>query len=238
MKRGSFKRMKSLNKSIILNMIRTSQPVSRAQISKESKLTPPTVSSIVKELIEQGIVKESALGESSGGRKPTMLHINKNAYYIIGVDAGPRSVKCIVTDLSGKIYARTSSELELPLTKDQLLNVLIDSIQRLMKSAKDITEHILGIGIAMHGVVELRTGTSLIAPNLKLKNIPIKEQLEEVFKLPIKVENDARAMALGEAWLGGHENADKMVAVNIGRGVGAGIVSGGGSVSRCKRSCR
>ena len=75
--------MKSVNKSIILNKIRTSEPISRAQIAKETSLTPPTVSSIVKELIEQGLVRESTLGHSSGGRKPTMLHINTNSHFML-----------------------------------------------------------------------------------------------------------------------------------------------------------
>jgi N-acetylglucosamine repressor len=70
--------MKSVNNSIIVNKIRTDSPISRAQIAKETKLTPPTVSSNVKELIDQGIVKESKLGESQGGRKPTMLLINNS----------------------------------------------------------------------------------------------------------------------------------------------------------------
>ncbi len=76
MRQGTFQWMKSVNKSIILNKIRTDAPISRAQIAKETKLTPPTVSSNVKELIDQGIVIESKLGESQGGRKPTMLLIN------------------------------------------------------------------------------------------------------------------------------------------------------------------
>lgn len=102
MRQGTFQWMKSVNKSIILNKIRTDAPISRAQIAKETKLTPPTVSSNVKELIEQGLVKESKLGESQGGRKPTMLLINNQEFYVVGVDAGPEMIECILTDLSGK----------------------------------------------------------------------------------------------------------------------------------------
>ena len=79
----------------------------------------------------------------------------------------------------------------------------------------------------MHGVVDVETGTSLVAPILNLRNIPIKDALEEEFNITIKVENDARAMALGESWFGGHGEAESMVAVNIGRGVGAGVVMNG-----------
>ena len=128
MRQGTFQWMKSVNKSIILNKIRTDAPISRAQIAKETKLTPPTVSSNVKELIDQGIVKESKLGESQGGRKPTMLLINNQGFYVIGVDAGPEMIECILTDLSGRIIKRTSSKLTTPITNDQFLIILKECI--------------------------------------------------------------------------------------------------------------
>lgn len=227
MQRGTFQLMKSVNKSIILNKIRTSEPISRAQIAKDTKLTPPTVSSIVKELIEQELVRESDLGESKGGRKPTMLHINNNAFYVVGVDAGPETVECILADLSGKIVERVSSKLNIPITNGQFISILKENIHKILHTSKPYHDKILGIGVAMHGVVDIETGTSLVAPNLDLRNIPIKQKLEEEFNLVVNVENDARAMALGESWFGGHGDADSMVAVNIGRGVGSGVVING-----------
>lgn len=227
MQRGTFQLMKSVNKSIILNKIRTSEPISRAQIAKESSLTPPTVSSIVKELIEQGLVRESVLGHSSGGRKPTLLHINTEAFYVIGVDAGPETIECVLTDLTGEILQRTSGRLTKPIIKEQFIAVLKNTISDIWNSAEVSRDKIIGIGVAMHGVVDIETGTSLIAPILGLKDTPIKELLEEDFNVEVKVENDARAMALGESWFGGHGSANSMIAVNIGRGVGAGIVMDG-----------
>lgn len=225
MRKGTFQWMKSVNKSIILNKIRTDGPISRAQIAKEAKLTPPTVSSNVKELIEQGIVKESELGESLGGRKPTMLLIDQQAFYVIGVDAGPTTIKCILSDLSGKVLKRTSSKLTTPITNQQFLEMLKASIHSVLRDISSVmSEKVIGIGVAMHGVVDVETGTSLFAPNLGLTDIPIKEALEEAFELDVKVENDARAMALGESWFGDHGELSSMLAVNLGRGVGAGLV--------------
>lgn len=227
MRQGTFQWMKSVNKSIILNKIRTDAPISRAQIAKDTKLTPPTVSSIVKELIEQGLVKESVLGESQGGRKPTMLLINNQGFSIIGIDAGPEMIECVLTDLSGKIIQRTSSMLSIPITNAQFLDTLKACIYNVLQAASLNTKPIIGIGVAMHGVVEVETGTSLFAPILRLTNIPIKEELEKEFDLTVKVENDARAMALGESWFGDHGKLESMLAVNIGHGVGAGLVVDG-----------
>src|SRR5699024_10684606 len=227
MRRGTFQWMKSVNKTIVLNKIRMDAPISRAQIAKETELTPPTVSSIVKDLIGQGLIIERKSGHSSGGRKPTMLRIREQAFYIIGMDAGPDNVVCIVSDLGGNGVERLSRPLHLPTTENAFLDVLKDCIATIIKAAKLEPEHTLGIGVAMHGVVDVETGTSLFAPNLQLNDIPIKESLKEAFDLEVIVENDARAMALGEAWFGNHEDSSSMLAVNFGRGVGAGMIVNG-----------
>lgn len=228
MQRGSFQGMKTLNKSIILNKIRRDAPISRAQIAKETKLTPPTVGTIAKELIEEGIVIESEVGNSQGGRKPTMLVINQSAFLILGIDAGPETVEMILTDLAGVILIKEQVQMEKQITAEKFIELLKNEISRILIREETTASRLLGIGIAMHGVVDIKSGTSVFAPNLNLRNVPIKKELEKTFDCPIKVENDARAMALGEAWFGGHKQMDgSMVAVNIGRGVGAGLLVDG-----------
>lgn len=227
MREGTFQWMKSVNRMMILNKIREDGLISRAQIAKDTKLTPPTVSSNVKTLIEEGIVEESALGASQGGRKPTMLRIRHTAFYILGVDIGPENINCVIADLAGEIYTRTSSQLVKPLTNDSFLAQLTACIRQVIVQTTVPKDDLIGIGVAMHGVVDIETGISLFAPNLGLKNIPIKSTLMDEFDMEVKVENDARVMALGEAWFGEHDKLDSMLAVNIGRGVGAGILVDG-----------
>lgn len=227
MQRGTFQLMKSLNRNIILNKIRQEGPISRAQIAKDSKLTPPTVSSIVKELIDSGLIKESVQGESKGGRKPTMLVINAKSFYVIGLDVGPKDIKTILTDLNGEVLEFQERDLDLPLTNESLLHVMKEEIQRVIGLYEKEEDKIIGIGIGMHGVVDVDQGISLYAPNLNLRNIPLKEELEKQFNRTVKVENDAKALALGEVWFGNGEGADSVVAVNIGNGIGAGIVVDG-----------
>lgn len=226
MQRGTFQLMKSVNKSIVLNKIRMNEPISRAQIAKETSLTPPTVSGIVKELIEDGIVVESALGKSQGGRKPTLLHINQNGFYVIGVDIGPNTIQCILTNISGEIINRTESRIGSNISSEKFMEKIKNDIQFTIDNSP-YQEKIIGIGIAMHGVVDVEKGISLVAPNLGLRNILIKEELEKEFDLLVKVENDARVMALGESWFGNHGEVESMLAVNIGSGVGAGLVYNG-----------
>ncbi|SNZ03500.1 transcriptional regulator, MarR family [Terribacillus aidingensis] len=223
MQRGTFQLMKTVNRSLILNKIRLAAPISRADIAKETGLTPPTVSTIVKELIEQGLVVESTLGSSSGGRKPKMLRIRTEGLFVIGVDAGPETVDCILTTLTGEVIGTISRNLQV-YTNREFLKQLSQAVDYLLESYSVKREHILGIGIAMHGVVDAEAGIGQVAPILKLHNIPIKQEMESAFGVPVKVENDARAMALGEAWFGKYDTYETIVAVNIGSGIGAGII--------------
>jgi N-acetylglucosamine repressor len=225
MQRGSFQWMKSINKSIILNKIRTAGTISRAQIAKETQLTPPTVGSIVKELLEQGLIKESQLGISQGGRKPTMLVLNTNGFHIIGIDVGPSDIRFIISDLAGEIVDEVEQEIAQALTNDSFLNMLTSGVEQLI--TKQSSLQYIGIGVAMHGVVDSEQGISIFAPNLNLRHIPIKDHLEAAFEMDVKVENDAKALALGEAWFENQMANKSMIAVNVGRGIGAGLVIDG-----------
>lgn len=227
MKRGSFQQMKALNKSIILTKILNNGPISRAQIAKETKLTPPTVGTIVKELIEQRMVLESSQGQSKGGRKPTMLVINQEGHYMIGIDAGSRNIDGILADLSGKIVTHVETKLSLPITEDQFLAKLIETIEAILQQSSEYEKDIIGIGVAMHGVVDAGKGESLFAPNLNLRQMPIASILSSHFPYHIKIENDARALALGEKWFGRGKNSERLVVVNIGNGVGSGVTIDG-----------
>jgi predicted NBD/HSP70 family sugar kinase len=224
MKRGSFQAMKRLNKSLILNKILNDGPISRAEIAKDIKLTPPTVGTIVKELIEQQIVKESAQGESKGGRKPTLLVVDHDAFYVIGIDAGPRDVTIVLTNLQADIIDHARRDVPTGIRKDAYLELLIKETDRLMNRNANYVDQLIGIGVAMHGVVDAEQGIGLYAPNLNLRDIPVKKVLTEHFDLVVQVENDARALALAETWFGEGKGVSNLLAVNIGSGVGAGVV--------------
>ncbi|GLC90361.1 serine/threonine protein kinase [Lysinibacillus piscis] len=218
--------MKSVNRMIVLNMIRKKSPISRAQIAQETQLTPPTVSSIVKELIESELVKETQLGESQGGRKPTLLTINHLRFYVIGVDAGPSHIKTMISDLQGNIINKRQSKSIISMNEEEFLGALKEEIREIIHEAS-IGIEFIGIGVAMHGAVDVETGIGLFAPNLGWRNIPIKDSLELEFGISVKVENDARAMAMGEYWFGEYDDTESLVTLNIGRGVGAGIIING-----------
>ncbi|MCM3574452.1 ROK family transcriptional regulator [Mesobacillus subterraneus] len=224
---GSFQLMKSLNRSVILNLIRERGPISRAEIAKVTKLTPPTVSNLVKELLQTEIIMEQSLGESSGGRKPTMLTLNSSMFHVVGLDLGSHHLKATLTNINGKMIKKESVPIPVGVTKEDLLKLMADCVNLIKNEAGINEENIIGIGVAMHGIVDVEKGLSVFAPNLNLQEIPIKEYLEEQFNMIVKIENDARAMSLGEQWFGNGAGVDSLVSINVGRGVGAGIIING-----------
>ncbi|MFC3773581.1 ROK family protein [Paenibacillus sp. GCM10012303] len=220
---GSFQLMKSLNRTLVLTTIRNFGPISRADIAKKTMLTPPTVTNIVSELLEQKFIIESEVGASSGGRKPILLKLNSRSFAIVGVDVGITSIKSVLTDLDAGIIRELRCPLPPRPDADTFLELLSRSVAELIASAA-AEQTVLGIGVGMHGLVNPEEGVSIFAPNLNLRQVPIRAVLESEFGLPVYVENDVVAMALGELWFGGGQLTDHFICVNIGVGVGAGIV--------------
>ncbi|GAE35251.1 ROK family transcriptional regulator [Halalkalibacter akibai] len=221
---GSFQWMKTLNKSTILNTIRLHSPISRAEIAKKTKLTPPTVTNIVAELIEANLVRESEIGVSKGGRKPILLTINDQDSFIVGVDVGGHLIRTIVTDINAKILTKFEIALPMELTIETFIEKLIQAIDAAINKSKAPKDKILGIGVGMHGIVDYEKGVSIFAPNFQLTNIPIKSCLEKHFQITTFVENDVRAFALGETWYGNGQGTEHLICINIGVGIGAGII--------------
>ncbi|MDT8858845.1 ROK family transcriptional regulator [Alkalihalobacillus sp. MEB130] len=221
---GSFQWMKTLNKSTILNTIRLHSPISRADIAKKTKLTPPTVTNIVAELLEANLVRESKVGTSQGGRKPILLTINDRHSFIVGIDVGGHLIRAVVTDLNAKIQAKCEIELPHELTNSLLLEKIKVVIHDVVKKSSVSMDKVIGIGIGMHGIVDYLKGVAVFAPNFQLSDIPIKEEIEGHYHIPTFVENDVRALALGESWYGNGQGIENVICINVGIGIGAGII--------------
>ncbi|SDW02650.1 transcriptional regulator, MarR family [Marininema mesophilum] len=221
---GSFRWMKSINKSIILNVIRQQGPIPRAEIAKVTQLTPPTVTNIVGELLDAGIVVECELGESTGGRKPILLRINASTFGVIGVYAGVDRIHALSADLDGNIEGE--AEALIPPNPDRAVYIrsIIDVIHQLAAPISRSGRPLLGMGVGMNGWVDNERGISLCSPNLHLQNIPLRDILEREFAVPVEVENGVRTLAMGESWFGEGLEVEDFISVDIGAEVGAAFV--------------
>lgn len=219
--------IKDINTTAILQLVRERGPISRAEIAKVTKLNPATVSNNIVNLMELGIVREIGIGSSSGGRKPMMIQLNQDAYYVIGVDMGTTDVSTGITDLEGRILWRATLPFGNRTNPEEVLQVIKESIHRVLEVSGVQHDKLLGIGMGIHGLVDSDKGLSLFAPAFQWENVPIAEPFSEEFSLPAVIDNDVRAMALGEKWYGKAEGVSNFVFLNIGTGIGSGICIGG-----------
>jgi glucokinase-like ROK family protein len=214
--------VKKNNKALVLSLIIEKETISRADIANVTGLNKTTVSSLVTELLEDELIYESGPGISSGGRRPVILHFNRNTGYAIGVDIGVNYVLAVLTDLKGKIIVEKSQNVNRT-SYSSIISTVQTMIQSLMDEMPNSRYGIVGIGVGVPGIVN-KEGSVLLAPNLGWTNIQLKEDLERIFNVPIIIENEANAGAVGEQQFGAGQDYENILYVSAGIGIGVGII--------------
>ncbi|CAM3959267.1 ROK family protein [Mesobacillus thioparans] len=214
--------VKKNNKALVLSLIIEKETISRADIAGVTGLNKTTVSSLVNELLEEDLIYESGPGVSSGGRRPVILHFNKKAGYAIGIDIGVNYILAVLTDLKGQIIVEKSQNLTRT-SYSAIMNNVQTMIQSLMENMPESRYGIVGIGVGVPGIVN-KEGSVLLAPNLGWTNIQLKEDLEKMFNVPIIIENEANAGAVGEQQFGAGQDYENILYVSAGIGIGVGII--------------
>ena len=219
---GHLELIRKINRTLILNMVKEKQPISRAQISKALNLSKTTVSAIVDELIKKKLLVEygDCMSPSGVGRPSTMLGFNPKSAYCIGIDIGGTKLLFLITDLVGNIVY----EKKLP-TKNQF-EELVQIVEESLEAAGIKREMIFGMGIGVPGTVD-SDGTVVRAKALSWNQFPLQSLMNEYFSFPVYVGNDVNLAALGERWIGSGEQTDDMLFIALGTGIGGALVCGG-----------
>ncbi|WP_174612960.1 ROK family transcriptional regulator [Virgibacillus ihumii] len=217
--------VKKGNKSLVLHTIKAHSPISRANIAHYTGLNKGTVSSLVSELLEEQLISESGPGQSSGGRRPVMLHFNEVAGFSIGIDLGVNYLLGTLTDLQGNICCEKMLNHN-ELTYEEIEERLFEVIDFLTFSAPKSPYGIIGIGIGVPGTVST-SGEVLLAPNLEWKNVDLKTVMEKKYDVPVTIENEANAGAYGEKKFGAGKNFDNIIYISAGIGIGVGLILNG-----------
>jgi len=210
------------NRSLVLQTLYRSGPLSRADIARRTGLTRVTVSELVAQFIAERLIVELGQREDSRPGKPaTLIEIDPSAFQIIGLDLSDHAAfRGAVMDLKGRIARRVEVPLERALGEDATAKAiaLVEGLLSLASSP------ILGIGVGSPGIVA-PTGTVITAPNLGWTGEPLQEDLAARFGLPVRVGNDARAAVLAEHSFGGADS--DMMLIRVGHGLGSGLLLGG-----------
>lgn len=225
---NSMRLLKQINIVAVLQVLRHKSPISRAEIARMTGLTPATVSSIVAILIEARVAREVGPGESNGGRPPILLEFNPQAFYLVGVDLGVSKVLAVVIDLDGNIVSKAIAQVNVHSKVREIVEKMFQVTRDAIAGAGHAAKKIAGIGLSVPGLVDVNRGISVFAPNIPAwREVPIAPLFYDEFEVSCLVENDARAMALGEARFGAGRGWANILCVNVGRGIGAGLILGG-----------
>lgn len=220
MKKATRKHTKAHNRKLILNIIYAQSDVSRADVARVTGLTRTTVSDVVAELIENGLIDEIGQGQSTGGKPPTLLAINEKARNIIGLDLASGEFRGAIIDLRGEIKHRVLLPIE-DCSGEEAISLVYELIDKLLESADS---PVLGIGIGSPGLMDAEQGIVRTSVNLEWKDLPLAQILQDRYQLPVYIANDSQVCALAENSFGENGNAKNLVLIKLGRGVGAGIV--------------
>lgn len=216
------------NMTTLLGLIESRGPISRAELSRISGLSQPTVSGAIDGLLKSKLVHAIGEGDSTGGRRPLLLAYNPRVGYVIGVDLGGTNLKLGITDLAGEIIHRIDEPTPREnASQGSVMRAIFAAVERLVEESGVNWRSIVGIGVGAPGVTDPDTGLVALAPAVGWERTPVKRLLSERFGLPCVVDNDVNAAALAEMVFGSGPKLGDFVFVAIGTGIGAGIVIDG-----------
>lgn len=224
---GDQEKVRKINKSIVLNMLRLHAPISRARVANITGLNRATVSNIVNALIEEGLVLEGEQTDPGIGRPAVSLSLRPDGGAVVGVEIGVDFIAILLTNF----VAETIWETRIPIDPSQSQTTILTQAERLIDQAlllaRERQLRPLGIGVGVPGLVHLQQGNLIIAPNLHWTNVPLRLMWNQRFHLPIYIENEANLAALGEYYFGIARNVDNFIYLSAGIGLGGGIMMGG-----------
>ena len=212
---------RQINRSLILNLLRRQQPISRADLARVSGLQRSTVSLIVEELIADRLVLEGPLGRLPRGRRPTFLHLNPQRA-ILALDIHPEQITLAVSDLSGKILSQKL--IDIPSTSGSV-GAIVSAVKRMVAEHKEKTFD--GIGVCLPGRTDPVLDQPIFAPNLQFPVKDIGKRIHKATGLHVEMDNVANACVLAELWFGEKDSATDLVVVNVSEGIGTGILANG-----------
>lgn len=217
--RATHAQTRAHNASLVLRALYDLGPISRADIARLTGLTRTSVGELVADLEDDGLAHDVGRGPSTGGKAPTLVAIRDDARTVITLDLGERTFTAALANLRGELTTRRQRDLDGRDGEDAitLVHELIGDVRR------EATSPILGIGIGTPGIVD-RDGTIRWAVNLDWQDLPLARILQERHGLPIVVANDSRAAALATYLFRGDARPENLVAIKVGRGIGAGLV--------------
>jgi glucokinase-like ROK family protein len=217
----------NLNKIKVLQLIRNEKEITRAEIIRLSGLSAPTVTRIVDSLIQLNLIQANGIGSSIGGRRPQLIRFNSKENYVIGIDLGATFIRSALSNLDGEFIFEIHVPTSIKKGFDGVMAEVGEVIEKLCERAQQNSLPIWGIGIAVCGMVNKNTNIVEYSPIFGWKNVNIQEALSKHTKLSIALGNVTNLIALGEMLYGVGKQYKNFISINLGYGIGSGIIVDG-----------
>jgi predicted NBD/HSP70 family sugar kinase len=226
---GSPALLRRLNSAAVLHAVREQGPISRAALARATGLSKPTVNAAVEFLLDQGYVNEDgqAARTPRPGRRPRLLRFASDLGHVLGIDIGANKVLALVADLAGEVLAaeRRKSDAR---GRRALLALVEDAARAALAAARVPGHGLQAVGVGTPGIVDPASGRVSLAPQLPgWEGIELAAELAPAFGCPVVADNEVRLALLAERWRGAAVEIDDALYVQIGVGIGGGVLFGG-----------
>ncbi len=216
--------------SEIFSILQKNGPQTKNNIALASKLKLTTLNRIMQPLEEARLVRQSQIGESTGGRKPVLYDVNANKYYLVGIDISRTYTQVILANLKMEVLEKLQFPMDASCSPKKTIRTILDWLDCILKRLKIDPLKLLGIGLGTVGPLDRKKGVMINPVNFEASgwvNLPIKTMLEESLGKPVMVDNGANAAVLAEMLYGKGRNLKNVVYFNFGIGIRTGVVSSG-----------
>lgn len=221
--------VREYNKSTIFNLIRREGPISRAGLTKITRMSPTSTGRIVGNLIDEGFVREVGTKEGGLGRRATLVEVNPDGLLAFGINIDVPHIHVGVADLSGDIHTYKSYESPADLDVEKTLDIVVEGILEQFEQLEEKQQgRICGVGVTVPGHVIWQEGILDFSPQLTWDTVPLKMKLQKRLRSEsVYLENDVKAAALAEGLYGAAVDASDFVVIRLGSGMGAAVVNNG-----------
>ncbi len=219
--------MRAENRRLMLNLLWKEREASRAELARRTGLSRSTVSAIIEDLMETGLVREARTGASTGGRRPIVLAFQADAALLVGVEFGATHISLVLTDLYCTV--REFREVACPVRDEPetALRWVEDGIRALLGGARGGSPELVGIGVAAPSPIDPRRPGELVPTIVpKWAGIDVARRLGRAFGRPVLLDNDANLGALAEHWWGASQSPH-LAYLKVATGIGAGLILDG-----------
>ena len=220
--------VRQINLSLVFHSLRRNAPISRAGLAELTGLNKTTVSSLIQELMDRRFIHEVGLESGSTGRPARLLTMNPGGGCMVSGEIGVDFISVICTNFAPEVIWRQQMQISPDMGQQVILDHVLALLNQGIEAGKDICGNTLGIALGIPGLVDHDSGKLLFAPNLKWRDLPLRDLVtREIEGLQVFVDNEANMGALGEHYFGAAQGCDEVLYISAGVGLGGGVIHSG-----------